>query len=203
MSKPTIEELVAMYDDYFAVDKGKWVNDTRNRLAYEAVTSFIPEPVEVLDAGMGNGHTLAYFRTRHSTAKLYGLDLSQVAADIAREKLPEAEIYVGDLLSFTSRKKWEVIVSLGSIEHLLDPDAGLAKLNNLLKKDGIVYIELPDNLAYSKGAHEYRKLRTGSHQWEWHLSREEWEAKFLAAGFTIKKAYTRAQPQWRFGWVLE
>lgn len=203
MEHVTIDELIEMYNNYFASDKGKWASADRNRLAYDAVAFEIPEQAEILDIGCGNGHTLEYFKVRHSKAKLYGLDLSPVAIEIAQNKLPEAEFYATDLLEFTSRKKWQIILCMGSLEHLLDPDAGLAKIKSLLKKDGIVYMELPDNLSYSAGKHEYRQLRSGSRQYEWHLSREEWEAKFEAAGFVIRRSFTNARPQWRFGWILE
>lgn len=203
MKEPTIDELTQMYDDYFETDKGKWANDDRNRLAYEAIVSFLPEPTEILDVGCGNGHTLKYFETRKIGAKLAGMDLSNKAITIAQDKLPNAEFYNADLLAFTSRKKWQVIVSLGSIEHLLDPDAGLQKLKSLLRKDGIIYLELPDNLSYSKGEHAYRQLQSGSRQWEWHLDRKEWESKFEAAGLEIVKSYANARPQYRFSWILK
>jgi len=203
MTIPTIEQLTEMYDNFFTADSGKWAFDERNRVAYEAVMTFMPEPMEILDIGCGNGHTLHYFQKRKNKAKLYGMDISGVAVGIAQEKLPDAEFFVTDLLAHTGRKKFEAIIVLGSMQLLLDPDAGLQKIKNLLKKDGIVYVELPDNLSYSKGKHEYRRLRIGSKQYEWHLTREEWEAKFLQAGFVIKKRYANTRPQWRFGWILE
>lgn len=199
---PTIEELTKKYDEFYQSDKGKWSVTFLDRLAYDAITTFA-QPEEVLDVGCGNGHTLDYFRQRHMPAKFYGLDISSAALELAKSKLPEAEFYLSDITQFTSRKRWQVIVSLETIECLIDPDAGLAKIKSLLKKGGIAYIAVPDNLVYSRGEHNLRPVAIGDKRYEWHLTRKEWETKLIDAGFTIRKAYTNVRPAWRFSWFLE
>lgn len=196
-------ELIKQYDAYYSRDKGKWSIPERDKLAYEAVSEFIPEPAEVLDVGCGNGHTLAYFKEQGCPAKLYGIDISQVAIDIAEAKLPEANLTAEFLTEFNPRKKFQVIVCLGSAEHFTDLQANLKKMKSLLKKEGICYMETPNNLSYDAGKHDYRQLRSGSRQYEWHLDKGEWEAQFAEAGFEVKQFYRRDKPQWEFGWVLE
>jgi len=199
----TDTELITKYNEYYSKDKGKWSIVDRDRLAFDTIVNFIPEPLEVLDIGCGNGHTLAYFQKRHATAKLYGIDLSRVAIDLAKEKLPEANLEVAFLQEYAPRKKFQVIVCLGTAEHFVHLEDDLVKMKSLLKKDGICYMEIPNNLAYDKGAHDFRQLRGGSHQYEWHLDKEEWEAKFIDAGFEVKKFYRRNRPQWEFCWALD
>ena len=198
----TDTELIKQYDGYYTRDKGKWSIPERDKLAYEAILEFIPEPLEVLDVGCGNGHTLAYFKAQGSLAKLYGIDLSQVAIDIAKAKLPEASLTAGFFTEYDSRKRFQVIVCLGSAEHFTDLQVNLKKMKSLLKKEGICYIEIPNNLAYDVGKHDYRQLRSGSRQYEWHLDKDEWEVQFVEAGFEVKKFYRRNRPQWEFCWVL-
>lgn len=198
----TDAELIKKYDEYYTTDKGKWAVVERDKLAYEAVKQFVPEPLEILDVGCGNGHTLEYFKKRHSPAKLYGIDLSQVAVDLCTQKLPDGVFDAVFLTEYSTRKKFQVIICLGSAEHFRELEENLKKMKSLLKKDGVCYVEIPNNLSYDKGEHTFRQLRGGSRQYEWHLSKEEWEAKFIEAGFEIKKFYRRNRPQWEFCWIL-
>lgn len=198
----TDAELIKKYDDYYNRDKGKWSIVERDQLAYDTVAEYIPEPTEILDVGCGNGHTLEYFQKRHAAAKMYGIDLSQVAIDIAKAKVVDGKLEAAFLAEYTPRRKFQVIVCLGSAEHFTQLEDDLKKMKSLLKKDGVCYVEIPNNLSYDEGEHTFRQLRGGSRQYEWHLSKEEWEAKFIEAGFEIKKFYRRNKPQWEFCWVL-
>lgn len=198
----TDAELIKKYDDYYTRDKGKWSIVERDQLAYDTVAEYIPEPTEILDVGCGNGHTLEYFQQRHAAPKMYGIDLSQVAIDIAKAKVVDGKLEAAFLAEYTPRRKFQVIVCLGSAEHFTQLEDDLKKMKSLLKKDGVCYVEIPNNLSYDEGEHTFRQLRGGSRQYEWHLSKEEWEAKFIEAGFEIKRFYKRDKPQWEFCWVL-
>jgi len=198
----TNAELIKKYDEYYTKNKDKWSSDDRNRLAYDTVAEYIPEPTEILDVGCGNGHTLEYFQKRHAAAKMYGIDLSQVAIDIAKAKVVDGKLEATFLAEYTPRRKFQVIVCLGSAEHFTDLEGDLKKMKSLLKKGGVCYVEIPNNLAYDDGEHTFRQLGCGSRQFEWHLSKEEWEAKLIEAGFEIVKFYRRNKPQWEFCWVL-
>jgi len=196
-------DLIEKYDAYYLQNKNKWAMSERDKLAFETLAGYKPKPAEILDIGCGNGHTLEYFALRHSPAKLYGIDISPVAIEIAQSKGMGAVLEAVFLLDYKTNKKFEVIVCLGTAEHFEDLVPHLSKVKSLLKKGGLCYMEVPHNLIYSKGEHTYRQLQTGSRQWEWHLEQEEWEAKFIEAGFSVKKFYRRNKPQWEFCWLLE
>lgn len=198
----TDAELIAKYDEYYTKNKDKWSSVDRNKLAYDTLISYVPEMIEVLDVGCGNGHTLDYFRQHQTQIKLYGIDLSQVAVDLCAEKMPEGNFQAAFLAEYDPQKKFQVIVCLGSAEHFTDLEGDLKKMKSLLQDGGVCYMEIPNNLAYDDGEHNFRQLDYGSRQYEWHFDKEEWEAKFVEAGFEIKKFYRRNKPQWEFCWVL-
>ena len=198
----TDAELIKKYDEYYARDKNKWSLVDRDKLAYDTLVKYVPEMSEVLDVGCGNGHTLEYFHQHQSQAKLYGIDLSQVAIDLCAKKMPEGDFKAAFLTEYAPGKKFQIIVCLGSAEHFTQLEDDLKKMKSLLKPGGLCYVEIPNNLAYDDGEHTFRQLGCGSRQYEWHLSREEWEAKIIEAGFEIKKFYRRDRPQWEFCWVL-
>lgn len=199
----TDAELIAKYDEYYTKNKDKWSSDDRNRLAYDTLVSYVPIMDEVLDVGCGNGHTLDYFRQRQGRAQLYGIDLSQVAIDLCAEKMPDGDFQAVFLAEYDPQKQFQLIVCLGSAEHFTDLEGDLKKMKSLLKRGGFCYVEIPNNLAYDDGEHTFRQLNYGSRQFEWHLSKEEWEAKLVEAGFEIVKFYHRNKPQWEFCWVLK
>jgi len=198
----TDAELIKKYDEYYAKDKSKWAIEERDRLAFETIVEYVPEPKEILDVGMGNGHTIYYFSKRLPHTKFYGIDLSTVAVELAQKKVPDAQLEVAFLTEYKTRKKFDVIICLGTAEHFRELEENLACMKSLLRKDGICYVEIPNNLAYDKGEHIFRQLRGGSRQYEWHLPKEAWEKLFTQTGFEIIKFYKRDKAQWEFTWIL-
>lgn len=201
----TPEELKKEYDNYYLKNPHKWggnSGDIRDRLAAEAILRFIDTPTEILDIGCGNGHTLAYLEKRFKDSPLYGLDLSGEALKLAGQRVPKANLTEATLLDYKPKKKFQVIVSLGVLEHFENIHENLEKIKSLMKKESLFYVELPNNLVYSKGDHSYRRLETGSKQVEWHLDRKEWEKHFKEAEFEVMKFIGNPQPQWGMSWVL-
>lgn len=69
------------------------------RAIHELVSPLVPEgPLAVLDPSCGAGAFLAEAKARHPNSKLLGLELSEASARACHERLPEAEILVGDAL---------------------------------------------------------------------------------------------------------
>ena len=57
-------------------------------------------PVTLLDFGCGTGHFLEHLRSRHVDDVQYtGLDVSELFVSVARDKFPEVEFHLGDLLA--------------------------------------------------------------------------------------------------------
>lgn len=199
----TDAELIKQYDARYASDKGKWAIPERDQLAFDTVMEYVPEPLEILDVGCGQGHTMEYFQKHGCEAAMYGIDLSQVAIDLAKKNVKNGQFEAEFLTEYRTRKKFEVIICLGTAEHFRELDENLKRMKSLLKKDGVVYMEIPNNLKYSPGKHEFRQLQSGSRQYEHHLSQSEWEQKFKDAGFVIVNFYNRNRPAWQFCWVLK
>jgi len=198
----TDAEMIQEYNDWYKRNPEKWSIEVRDRIAYDVISEHVKEPVDILDVGCGNGHTLLYLSKKFPNAKMYGLDISGEALKLVKAKLPDATTYEDFIETFATKKRFHVIVNEGTAEHFRDLHEGLKAMKNLLKKDGIIYLEAPNNLAYSKGKHEYRRLEGGSRQYEWHLDRKEWEAVFKAVGLKVVKRYGFPKPQWGFVWVL-
>ncbi len=89
----------------------------------------------ILDAGCGPGH---HARLAARTAKrVVAMDLN--AAAIAREKLADlrnVEVLDGDIATWDSGERFDVVYSVGVVHHTADPDRTVAHLRELLKPGG-------------------------------------------------------------------
>jgi 2-polyprenyl-3-methyl-5-hydroxy-6-metoxy-1,4-benzoquinol methylase len=161
----------------------------------------------LLDVGCGYGHLLARFRDHF---ELYGVELSEHAVEEAQRRLPRAHVLRADLQEgLPFRGRFDVVLAINVVEHLEDPQAGVAALAGALRQGGVAVIHLPTiNGPVSRGiyrfayaadpTHIYRpssrevvglfgserfQLLEGSHapHSKWMLSGLRWHPAYLAA----------------------
>jgi trans-aconitate methyltransferase len=194
-------DQVEFYNEIFRNNPTKWASAVaRDEAAYFLLEETLSDkPESVLDYGCGNGHTLAFFKTKWPDAKYTGVDISDVALELAKERLPEGEFYQ----ELPGKTKWDVIVIMGVAEHFVNPVHQLSALGKLLTPGGYIYLEVPNCIAYSPDKTEgYRKTDGGSDQEEWHWQRDTWEKAILTAGLLIVERYKGHAPEWQFIWIL-
>lgn len=196
------------YDAFYKSKPNKWSSDERNGLAKETIEMMLGrDPFFVLDIGCGIGHTIKYLMNFWKTTKFFGIDPSPVGIDICRSKLPQARFEAGFLGDkFTGLGKFDAIIMLGVLEHIPDTDAALQALHPIMKENGIVYIEVPNCIAYNSmtnKAEGLRRIEQGNKQYEWHRFRETWEALFIKNGFSISLSKVGPRQEYEFLWVLE
>jgi len=113
---------------------------------YEFACNYINSG-SVLDIACGSGYgTYLIFKNKgEKLDSLTGVDVSQEAIGYANERYKQDKIdfVLSDALSFDSKKRYETIVSLETIEHLDDPLAFVLKIKSLLKKNGVVVASVP------------------------------------------------------------
>jgi len=175
------------YDAIYREDPGKWSNSERD----DFVSDNLEEPASLLDIGCGNGHTIKHLATCWPNTKFYGVDISQVAIDIAQKKTPQATFARGSNMDIDV----DVITLMGVAEHF----ENLKDLENYRAK--IVYLEVPNCLSYSNSKEE--GFRKNGEQMEWHLRRETWEKTIEDCGFEILERFDGGRPSWEFVWVLK
>ncbi|MEQ8663206.1 MAG: class I SAM-dependent methyltransferase [Gammaproteobacteria bacterium] len=97
----------------------------------------------VLDVACGAGGWLAACAARG--AAVAGIDLSARAIECCRRTLPAGEFHVGpaEALPFAA-ERFSVVTCLGSLEHFLDPDAALAAMRRVARRDARFVILVPN-----------------------------------------------------------
>ena len=96
----------------------------------------------VLDLGCATGGFLSTLKG--TSWKLYGIEMSEHAATIARDRCG-AEVFVGDVLEATfPLNSFDAITCFNVFEHMQEPDAVLIRVAQWLKPGGVFYTMMPN-----------------------------------------------------------
>ena len=162
---PTIEEAEAFYDSIASprpsdgwFGSNQHISKDFGRVQY--ALGHIKPGMSVLEAGCADGglsqHLVgAVGKEGHVTL----LDISSVflgrCQEFISKRLPWAtvEYQRTDAATFTTRRRFDVIVAMEILEHVPDPRALIGNLYRLLRKDGKLLISVPVDTEDSLGEH--------------------------------------------------
>lgn len=192
---------IEFYNKIYKANPDKWNLGWRDKILYYILSHHLVDPDSILDIGCGNGHSIEYLKRVWPLTNYYGIDLSDEAIRLAKERVPEANFICGDYEE-VEIPQCEVVLLMGVAEHF---ENLIPSLRNLKKYGELIYLEVPDCLrgAINKGSKNrkegFRKTVKGSDQKEWHLKRRTWEEKIGFADLEIIRFYPG---QSNFVWVL-
>jgi 2-polyprenyl-3-methyl-5-hydroxy-6-metoxy-1,4-benzoquinol methylase len=112
---------------------------------YKPLKPFVRERKEgkVLDVGCAYGTMLQKFP---NTYEKFGIDVSEHAINEAKNRFPKTTFHAGgaeDPLPF-EENFFDIVVCSDVLEHLEEPGTALINIHNVLKKDGILYVNTPN-----------------------------------------------------------
>jgi len=107
---------------------------------YEAVlaATAVGAGTRLLDLGCGGGFALLLAARRGATVA--GIDATPALLDIARERVPEAELTIGDIedpLPFEPGS-FDVVTAFNSVQYCSDPVAVIKQMSHVTKPGGLV-----------------------------------------------------------------
>lgn len=117
----------------------------------------------MLDVGCGEGYALAFFRAKGWQVK--GIDFSSAGVKSKNPSCLDA-LAAGDVFELlkeeiASGQKYQVVWLQNVLEHVLDPIALLCSLKNLIHKDGVAVVTVPnDDSVIQNGAIENGHIKT-------------------------------------------
>lgn len=108
----------------------------------------------VLDIACGTGYGTQYIAK--SASKVFGVDISADAVKYAQNNYPASnlEYKVGSGTSIPLEdSSVDVVVSMETIEHIMQQDEFLAEVKRVLVKGGNFFVSTPNDQEYPKGNH--------------------------------------------------
>lgn len=107
---------------------------------YEAVCDAVVEPgLYVLDVGCATGTFLSIAAARG--ARVAGIDAAQGMIEVARERVTEADLRVGDLEELPwSDGVFDIVTSFIAVQYAGDPAHGLVEMARVTKPGGAVVL---------------------------------------------------------------
>ncbi len=156
------------------------------RLAYTA--NFFSDRIKlrsdsvVLDFGCGEGSLFAALRKAGFTGSFYGVELNATFGEYA-SRYGNATVSN----SISSREPVDLVIVNHVLEHLSDPVGVLRQLGNLLKKDGRLYVDVPD-------VEEYNGIKDLHIAHIYHFSERTLSQLVLRAGFELELVQKHRPP---------
>lgn len=164
VDKPSEEELLKYYSEkYFQNQKGSYekeyskneISFFNNKIAqkYAIVKSLLEQKksYSLLDVGCGEGWALSYFKS--IDWNVTGVDYSNFGCETFNphvlSNLITGNVYekLNELISY-SNIQYDLIWLTNVLEHVINPEALIDSLKSLIKPNGIVLIQVPNDFSY-------------------------------------------------------
>lgn len=114
-----------------------------------------------LDAGCGVGrHT--YWAAKFGAKDVIGVDLSDAVEPAEKNcrELSNAHIVQADIYNLPFAKAFDIVMSIGVLHHLPDPENGFRSLKEFLKPGGLLLIWVYGRLHNNMAVYIYESIRT-------------------------------------------
>jgi SAM-dependent methyltransferase len=119
------------------MDVDKWYGAIADR-----IRNHVPRGA-MLDIGGGSGRFLKFIRDRHPEFDPTLAEVNESLCSVARDVFG-LKTFNGAIEQLAAEgRKFDVVVSIASIEHVFDPASYLASVRSVLNPGGIVYMTMP------------------------------------------------------------
>ena len=117
----------------------------RNRLIVSAVRRHFPDARRLLEVGCGTGFVLAGLRDAFPAMRLVGSELHAEGLDLARRRVPDAELVQLDAADMPFEGEFDVVGAFDVLEHVEDDEAALAGMRRAVRAGGGVILLVPQH----------------------------------------------------------
>ena len=141
-------QLLDYYQKYF--DKNQTGHDIFDSFAFrhqifqqiiKKIDSLVSPPGNLLDVGAAFGNFCLI--AKNDGWQTVSLEINQPAVNYIKQNL-KLEAYQSDIINYQTQKKFKVITFIDTLEHLREPLGSLKKAYQLLNKNGLIYIRVPN-----------------------------------------------------------
>lgn len=131
----------------------------RNRLIVWALREYFPQAGSLLELGCGTGFVLSALRSARPRMRLVGGELYPDALDIARARVPDAEIVLLDGRTMHYEATFDVVSAFDVLEHIDDDELVLRRLFAAARPGSGVMVTVPQHPWLWSQADEFARHR--------------------------------------------
>jgi 2-polyprenyl-3-methyl-5-hydroxy-6-metoxy-1,4-benzoquinol methylase len=136
--------------EYVAHGRFEWYGEVIKHFVLQTGIDFAGK--RIADFGCGLGIALRYISYNYGADSLWGFDYSKEALKWARKVLPTATFKKHDLEK-PINMKFDVIISLETLEHLHNPELGYKNMMDTLVDGGVAFLTVPDCKLFKYAGH--------------------------------------------------
>ncbi len=108
---------------------------------FKQISGFLNKNKNILEIGCGAGTLLS--KIKPLVKKCTGIEINSSFVKFITNEL-KIDAFCEDLLKVEFADKFDLIITIDTLDHLINPVETLGKIRSLLKPDGILYIEVPN-----------------------------------------------------------
>lgn len=146
-----MKTLIDYYDDFAEDWANRWYKNEEVLPYLKEFLKYLPKSPRVLDLCCGAGYES--MRLNKLGAKVVGIDLSEKSIKIAKERNPEIEFYVKNMLEpYTDLGKFDGVSCIAGIIHINEEDLDVAFKNmaDALNNNGYLFLVVRDGNEITK-----------------------------------------------------
>ena len=155
---------------------------------FDQVKPLLKPNMKVLEVGCGAGELLSLIKP--NVEQCVGVELNTQFVDYIKNKL-SIEAYAEDINKLRLKEKYDLVISISTIDHLPNPLKTLVSMKNLLSPGGKIYIEVPNvDEALNNFLPESNRRKYNEFFWHrahlFYFTKDTISALFNRAGLSIK-----------------
>lgn len=103
---------------------------------------------EIIEAGCGTGYGLQIINKQYNPSKLYGFDILSKQVNHAKQMVPSAEIFQGDITNLQlSSETFDAVLISSVLHHVPQWQEGIGEIYRILKREGVLLINEINKIA--------------------------------------------------------
>lgn len=119
-----------------------------------SIVKIIPRKsgLKILDAGCGEGHLIEKLYKNNSNNICYGIDITEIALQKAKERCPYAKFEKKDLSKIDFDDNFfDIVICTEVLEHIFEYKTVIEELKKVVKDDGYLIITFPNETLWTTG----------------------------------------------------
>jgi 2-polyprenyl-3-methyl-5-hydroxy-6-metoxy-1,4-benzoquinol methylase len=137
----------------------------------------------VVDVSCGTGHCMKEIQKHYRLKKITGTEYSTNAVKIAQETIPGAEITLLNIETDFLVEKFDIVLCLQVLEHLIHPEKALHHLRKMVAPEGILIVTVPDGRVDNFSGH----INFWSSESFLYFLQRELTGEIISVGYTSAK----------------